>query len=121
MMQTEEQSIKFGAYIKLIGSVGALTSSYLLMAVGVLSILMAAYHAWALYLDPNTITVFADAFILTSSGGAAPDSGGLEEYRLLSWPVVIFLLLLQAKIGMWAIDAAVHLLDTIQRQRKGTE
>jgi len=116
-----EDRSRLGAYIKLIGNIGALTSSYLLMAVGALSLLMAAYHAWSLYIDPNTISVFTDAFVRTASSNQQSNVSDLESYRLMSWPVVIFLLLIQAKIGIWAIDAAVHLLNTIQREKKETE
>ncbi|MCW8964175.1 MAG: hypothetical protein OQL16_10285 [Gammaproteobacteria bacterium] len=116
-----EDSSRFGAYIKLIGNIGALTSSYLLMAVGALSLLMAAYHAWSLYIDPNTISVFTDAFVRTAFSNEQHNASDIESYRLMSWPVVIFLLLIQAKIGIWAVDAAVHLLDTIQREKKEAE
>lgn len=116
-----EDDSRFGAYIKLIGNVGALTSSYLLMAVGALSLLMAAYHAWSLYIDPITISVFTDAFVRTAFSSEQHNVSDLETYRIMAWPVVIFLLLIQAKIGIWAVDAAVHLLNTIQREKTAAE
>ncbi|TNG01412.1 MAG: hypothetical protein EP297_02395 [Gammaproteobacteria bacterium] len=108
-----ENHSALAAYIKLIGSLGALIASYLLMAVGALSLLIAAYHAWNLYINPYSINVFTDAFVQTAFRDQKPDPSDQELYRLMSWPIVVFLLLLLGKIGAWAIEAAVHLLDTI--------
>ena len=88
------------------------------MAIGALSLMMAAYHAWNLYINPNAIVVFTDAFIQTALVDAETNPSDLELYRLMSWPVVVFLLLLQGKIGSWAVEAAVHLLDTIHGEEK---
>jgi|GEM_PF-3577104 len=117
----DEDSSRLASYIKLIGSFGALASSYLLMAAGVLSLLMSAYHAWLLYIDPNTISVFTDVFLQTAPEDQKSDISVRESYWIASWPIVIFLLLILAKIGVWSIDAAVHLLNTIQYKRQKEE
>ena len=105
--------MKATAYIKFFGGYGALIFGYILMAVGSLSLIMAAYYAWTLFVSPDSIRVFADTLQQHAMKGQEADAGDQEFFRLLAWPIVVFLLLLQGKIGAWAIEAAVHLLDVI--------
>lgn len=113
MFDNGENTFKATAYIQFFGGFGALIFGYILMAVGALSLIMAAYHAWTLFVSPDSITVFSDTLQQVTLKGQESDAGDQEFFRLLAWPIVVFLLLLQGKIGAWAIEAAVHLLDTI--------
>jgi hypothetical protein len=113
LFENRENTIKATAYIKFFGGFGALIFGYILMAVGALSLIMAAYHAWTLFVSPDSITVFADALHQTALKDQEADAGDQEFFRILAWPIVVFLLLLQGKVGAWAIEAAVHLLDVI--------
>lgn len=101
--------------MRLISELGALVAAYLLIATGVLSILFPAYYVWDLYIHPQSISVFADMFQATIIQNTDPNSDENELFRLLAWPVVVFLLLIQARIGVWAIDSATSLLDMVRK------
>jgi hypothetical protein len=116
-----ENDSTLAAYLKLTGSLGALFDSYLLMVVGALSLLVAAYHAWNLYINPYSINVFTYSFIQTAISREKAETADEELYRLMSWPIVVFLLLMLGKIGAWAIEAAVQLLDTLHGKKDKAE
>jgi len=48
--------------MRLINGLGALVAGYILILVGLLSILIPAYQVWLLYVDPQHIATFADLF-----------------------------------------------------------
>ena len=101
--------------MRFISELGALVAAYLLIATGVLSILFPAYYVWDLYTLPQRISVFADMFQASIIANTDSTSNETELFRLFAWPVVVFLLLIQARIGVWAIDSATHLLDMVRK------
>jgi hypothetical protein len=101
--------------MRFISEIGALVAAYLLIATGVLSLLIPAYYVWDLYLHPQHISVFADMFQATIIQETNATDEDKELFRLFAWPVVVFLLLIQARIGVWAIDSAAHLLDIVRK------
>lgn len=76
----------------------------------------AAYMTWELYKNPETIINFAQSFKTANSSMEMMDLNGLDLLRILAWPFVVMILLLQGKIGLWAIEAGARLLD-VARQK----
>ena len=107
--------------MRLISELGALVAAYLLIATGVLSLLIPAYYVWDLYINPQHISVFADMFQATITLDTDSSNQDKELFRLFAWPVVVFLLLIQARIGVWAIDSAAHLLDIVRKNLNADE
>jgi hypothetical protein len=101
--------------MRLISEIGALIAAYMLIATGVLSLLFPAYYIWELFINPQHISVFAEMFQATVILDPQSEKDYGEVFRLLAWPVVIFILLVQARIGVWAIDSAAHLLDIVRK------
>jgi len=94
-----------------IGS-GALLIGLSLVLVGALVLIDAAYSAWQLYADPETIMNFAQSFKLDKSSAVTIDLNGLDPLRLVAWPFVVLILMVQGKVGLWSIEAGARLLDT---------
>ena len=97
---------------------GALVIGYLLLMIGAVSLIYAAYHAWALFDNPYLIVEFSDKLQLSILRDQKPDASSQELFRLVSWPIIIFLLLLQGLIGTWAIEASARLLDTLRDKQE---
>ena len=106
----ENNSNLHSSFNLLIG-IGALIG-LLLVVIGALVVTHAAYMVWQLYNNPDAIIAFAQSFKLAASNRVDIDLNGLDPLRLIAWPFVILALLLQGKIGMWAIEAGARLLGT---------
>ena len=91
--------------------IGALIG-LLLVVIGALVVTNAAYMAWQLYNNPDVIIAFAQSFQLATSNRVDIDLNGLDPLRIIAWPFIILALMLQGKIGMWAIEAGARLLGT---------
>jgi hypothetical protein len=101
--------------MRFISEIGALVAAYMLIAAGVMSLLFPAYYVWDLYINPLHISAFSEMFQSTIIKDPQPENDYGEIFRLLAWPVVVFILLIQARIGVWAIDSATHLLDIVRK------
>jgi len=87
-----------------------------LVVVGALALLHAIYTVWQLYSSPDRIISFAQTFKLTTASLVNLDVNGLDLLRLITWPFVILVLLLQGKVGVWAIEAGARLLGTARNK-----
>lgn len=101
--------------ISFVVGIGALIG-LILALVGALVLSHAVYLIWQLYDNPDSIMGFAQSLMLTKSNLAEVDLNGLEPLRLIAWPLVILLLLLQGRIGVWSIEAGAHLLGTVRKK-----
>ena len=112
---TETKSIS-QSFINLTSGIGALIIGLSLVVVGALALTHAAYMTWELYKNPETIISFAQSLKLANSNIVDVDLGGLDPLRLIAWPFVVLLLLLQGRIGLWAIEAGARILDTARQK-----
>lgn len=87
-----------------------------LAVIGALLLSHAVFLTWQLYENPDLIMSFAQSLKLAKSDMAELDLHGLDPYRLVAWPFVILVLLLQGKIGMWAIEAGARLLGAARNK-----
>jgi len=104
------------SFINFISGIGALIVGLSLVVVGALALTHAAYVTWELYKNPETIISFAQSLKLANSNMVDVDLGGLDPLRLIAWPFVVLLLLLQGRIGLWAIEAGARLLDVVRQK-----
>ena len=111
-----ETKFNLHSFINLISGIGALIIGLSLVVVGALVLAHAAYMAWELYKNPETIISFAQSLKLANSNMVDVDLGGLDPLRLIAWPFVVLLLLLQGKISLWAIEAGARLLAVARQQ-----
>ena len=96
--------------------IGAFLIGISLVVVGALALIHAAYMTWELYKNPEMILNFAQSFKLADSSIKMMDLNGLDPLRLLAWPFVVMILLLQGKIGVWAVEAGARLFN-VARQK----
>ena len=104
------------SFINFISGIGVLIVGLSLVVVGALVLTHAAYVTWELYKNPETIISFAQSLKLANSNMVDVDLGGLDPLRLIAWPFVVLLLLLQGRIGLWAIEAGARLLDVVRQK-----
>ena len=102
--------------INFISGIGVLIIGLSLVVVGALALTHAAYMTWELYKNPETIISFAQSLKLANTNMVDVDLGGLDPLRLMAWPFVVLLLLLQGRIGLWVVEAGARLLD-VARQK----
>ena len=98
--------------------IGAIIGLILAVA-GALVLSHALYSVWQLYENPDSIMEFAQSLKLIKSNLAEIDLNGLDPLRLIAWPLAILVLLLQGKIGMWAIEAGARLLGAASHAAGG--
>ena len=65
---------------------------------------------------PYSLINFAESLKLADSSIVMIDLSGLDPLRLLAWPFVVMILLLQGKIGFWAIEAGARLLEAARQK-----
>jgi len=111
----ENRARSHSSFNILIG-IGAFLIGISLVVVGALVMIHAAYLTWELYKNPGTIINFAQSLKIADSSIEMMDLNGLDPLRLLAWPFVVMILLLQGKISLWAIEAGARLLD-VARQK----
>lgn len=111
----ENRSTQHFSIINLLTGTGALIG-LILALIGALVVIHAVYMVWQLYNDPDAINAFAQSLKLAASTSVEIDLNGLDPLRLIAWPLVILVLLLQGKIGMWAIEAGARLLGTVRNR-----
>ena len=99
----------------LLVGIGALIGLILVM-IGAMVVTHAAYMVWQLYNNPDAIIGFAQSLKIAASTKVDIDLNGLDPLRLIAWPLVILVLLLQGKIGVWAIEAGARLLGTLRNK-----
>ncbi|MCB1763822.1 MAG: hypothetical protein KDI27_11885 [Gammaproteobacteria bacterium] len=87
----------------------------LLVLTGALTLIHAAYTVWDLYDNPDAILAFARTFNLIDSSAKGIALNGLDPERLITWPFVILLLMLQGKVGIWVVEAGARLLGTARK------
>ncbi|MCB1828925.1 MAG: hypothetical protein H6964_09490 [Chromatiaceae bacterium] len=87
-----------------------------LAVIGALLLSHVIFLTWQLYDNPDSIMSFAQSLKLAKSGVVEMDLNGLDPLRLIAWPLVILVLLLQGKIGMWAIEAGARLLGAARNK-----
>ena len=104
------------SFINFAIGIGALLIGLSLVLVVALVLIHAAYMAWELYRNPETIINFAQSFKLDSLNVVTIDLNGLDPLRMVAWPFVMLIMLVQAKIGLWSIEAGARLLDTARRK-----
>ncbi len=111
-----ETTSNLHSFINFISGIGVLIVGLSLVVVGALALTHAAYVTWELYKNPETIISFAQSLKLANSNMVDVDLGGLDPLRLIAWPFVVLLLLLQGRIGLWAIEAGARLLDVVRQK-----
>jgi len=89
----------------------------ILAVTGALVLSHAVYLVWQLYENPETIMSFAQSLKLAKANVVEIDLNGLDPLRLVAWPFVILVLLLQGKIGLWAIEAGARLLGAGKKEK----
>jgi len=104
------------SFINFAIGIGALLIGLSLVLVGALVLIHAAYMAWELYRNPETIINFAESFKLANSSMVTIDLNGLDPLRMVAWPFVVLILLVQGKIGLWSIESGARLLDAAKRK-----
>jgi len=104
------------SFINFLIGIGAFLIGLSLVVVGALVLIHAAYMTWELYKNPETIINFAQSLKLANSSVVMIDLSGLDPLRLLAWPFVVMILLLQGKIGLWAVEAGSRLLDAARQK-----
>ncbi|MCP3867115.1 MAG: hypothetical protein GY703_03285 [Gammaproteobacteria bacterium] len=100
----------------IIGGVAGLIIGLILVSAGGLILIHAAYMSWELYQNPEAIDGFAKSLSLFDVSRLEVDLNGLDPLRLIAWPFIVLVLLLQGKIGLWAIEGGARLLEAC-RQR----
>jgi hypothetical protein len=99
----------------LLTGIGALIGLILVM-IGAMVVTHAAYMVWQLYNDPDAIIGFAQSLKIAASTKVEINLNGIDPLRLIAWPLIILVLLLQGKIGAWAIEAGARLLGTVRNK-----
>jgi hypothetical protein len=90
-------------------SVVLLMLGLVLIGFGIFALVGAILAAWNLFHHPQDIAVFADYFLNTAGFAAVVDTGATGLAHTFAWVVLILLLMLLGKLGVWAVSAGAHL------------
>lgn len=104
------------SFFNILIGMGAFLFGISLVVIGASVLIHAAYMTWELYKNPGTIIDFAQSLGIADASVEMMDLNGLDPLRLLAWPFVVMIVLLQGKVGLWAVEAGARLLG-VARQK----